>query len=87
MRARRIGPDGGHSPEDLVAQDRRQWQVDAPAVVLHVGAARPAELDGEQRTVATDVGDRVLADLELAGRHQRGGPTRSLHWRLPWPVL
>ena len=79
MGARRVRADGRHPPEDLVTQDHGQRQVDAAAVVLHVGPAHPAELDGEQRALATDVRDGVFADLELAGGQQRGGPTRCLH--------
>ena len=61
--------------EDLMAQNHRVGHVDAAMEVLHIGAAHPAQLDTQQRTVVGHLRQRVLPDLEALRPNQR----RSSH--------
>ena len=78
VRARRIGPDGGGAARG----SRDRGSPAAAARCARGSTSRPSHRPRPARwRAARRRGrrrDRVVADLELAGCHERGGPTRCL---------
>ena len=63
--------------ERLVPGNQRHAHRDDAGVLLDVAAADAARLDAQQRAVVVDVGDRQLAQLELARPGLHDGAGRS----------